>query len=149
MKFRSRKIGKVVALEAAEERRQGIVTARSQRQLQEQMARLGELNAYRQSYGDRSRSMQQVSSVHWKDYQNFLARLDQAVQSQQQIVNDSEQNLDAHRRRWLAKRQRLDSLQRVLERYQDEEHQFLERQQQRIQDDLPRPDQPYSDPQEE
>ena len=145
MKRRSKKLGKFLKLEAAEERREGIATGKSQRQLEEQMARLGELNAYRQSYGDASKSMQNVSSVHWKDYQSFLDRLDQAVQSQQQIVRNSEQNLEAHRRRWLAKRQRLDSLQRVLERYQQEEHRFLERREQRTLDDMPRPDVPYDD----
>lgn len=145
MKRRSKKLGKILALEAAEERREGIATGKSQRQLQEQIARLGELNAYRHSYADVSKSVQDVNSAHWKDYQSFLARLDQAVQAQQLIVRDSEQNLEAHRRRWLAKRQRLDSLQRVLERYQQEEHQFLERREQRILDDMPRLDMPYDD----
>lgn len=145
MKFRSRKLRKLLVLEAAEERRHGIATGKSQRHHEEQVTRLGELNAYRHSYADLSRTIQNTSSVHWKDYQSFLSRLDQAVRSQQQIVNDSQQNLEAHRRRWLAKRQRLDSLKRVLERYQDEEHQYLDRQQQRIQDDMPRPGPPYTE----
>ena len=145
MKLRSKKLSKILALEAAEERRRGIVTGQSQRQLDEQLARLGELNAYRHSYADLSKSMQSVNSAHWKDYQSFLDRLDQAVQSQQQMVYDSEQNLEAHRRRWLAKRQRLDSLQRVLERYQQEEQQFIERREQRILDDMPRSEMPYDD----
>ena len=122
-----------------------MATGKSQRQLDEQTARLGELNAYRHNYADLSKSMQSTSSVHLKDYQNFLTRLDQAVRSQQQIVTDSAQNLEAHRRQWLAKRQRLNSLQRVLERYEDEEHQFLERQQQKIQDDLPKAEASYND----
>ena len=145
MKSRSRKLAKILSLEAAEERKQGIATGKSRRQLEEQMAKLGELNAYRHNYAALSKSMENVSSAHWKDYQSFLRRLDQAVQSQQQVVTDSEQNLEAHRRRWLAKRQRLDSLQRVLERYQTEEHQYHERQQQRLQDDMPRTGSPYEE----
>lgn len=146
MRSRAKKLAKILSLEAAEERRHGIATGKSQRQLEEQMAKLGELNAYRHNYAALSKSMANINSAHWKDYQSFLQRLDQAVQSQQQVVTDSEQNLEAHRRRWLAKRQRLDSLQRVLERYQSEEHQYLERQQQRAQDDMPRPDSPYEEP---
>ena len=145
MKKRSHKISKVLALEAAAEQRFGAATGRSRQRLQEQVARLGELNAYRQSYASRSRSLQDVNSAHWKDYQGFLQRLDQAVQSQQQLVRDSEQDLEIHRRRWLAKRQRLDSLQRVLDRYQVEEKQFEERREQRVQDDLPSFDNPYTE----
>lgn len=109
------------------------------------MARLGELNAYRQGYADLSHSVSNVSSAHWKDYQNFMQRLDQAVKSQQQIVRDSEQNLELHRRRWLAKRQRLESLQRVLESYRDEESMYAERLQQRALDDLSTPEDLYPD----
>ena len=146
MRSRATKLAKILSLEAAEERRHGFATGKSQRQLEEQLAKLGELNAYRHNYAAQSQSTAEISSAHWKDYQSFLHRLDQAVKSQRQIVTDSEQNLEAHRRRWLAKRQRLDSLQRVLDRYQQEENQYLERQQQRIQDDMPRSDSPYEKP---
>lgn len=144
MKKRSKKLSKIVSLATAEERRQGAVTGKSRCVLEEQNARLGELNAYRQSYAGLSKSISNVNSAHWKDYQNFLGKLDQAINSQEQIVHDSEQNLEIHRRRWQAKRQRLESLQRVLDRYRDEELQHAERQQQRDQDDLPSPDKPYS-----
>jgi len=145
MKKRSQKINKVLALEAAAERRFGAATGRSRQELQEHVARLGELSAYRQSYSSHSRSLQDVNSAHWKDYQSFLQRLDQAVQSQRQLVLDSEQNLEIHRRRWLAKRQRIDSLQRVVDRYQAEEKQFEERREQRVQDDLPASEKPYTE----
>jgi len=144
MKKRSRKISKIVALAKSEEQRAGAATGKSRRHLEEQRGRLGELNAYRYSYADRSKSLANVSSAHWKDYQNFLQRLDQAIVSQQQVVKDSEKNLELHRQRWLAKRQRLESLQKVLDRYQDEEAQFEERRQQRAQDELPSPDRPYT-----
>ena len=144
MKRRSDKISKIIALETVEEQRHGAATGRSRQHLDDQLARLGELNAYRQSYADLSRSQKGLSSAHLKDFQRFIARLDQAVLSQQQVVRDSEQNLEMHRRRWLAKRQRLDSLKRVLDRYTEEEAQFLERQQQRAQDDLPLPEHPYA-----
>ena len=143
MRKRSDKIGKIVSLAAAEERRFGAATGESRRRLEEQMVRLGELNAYRQNYAELSQSMRGVSSAHWKDYQNFMRRLDQAVRSQEQIVRDSEQNLELHRRRWLAKRQRLESLQRVLESCRDEEAMFAERRRQRALDDMPTPDDLY------
>lgn len=145
MRKRSKKIDKIVSLAASEERRYGAETGKSRRNLEEQTARLGELNAYRHSYSELSQSVSNVNSAHWKDYQNFMQRLDHAVKSQQQIVRDSEQNLDLHRRRWLAKRQRLESLQRVLESYRDQETLYAERQQQRALDDLPSPESLYQD----
>lgn len=145
MKKRSNKIGKIVSLASAEERRFGAATGKSRRELEEQMARLGELNAYRHDYATLSQSMNKVSSARWKDYQNFMQRLDQAVRSQQQIVRDSEQKLELHRRRWLEKRKRLESLQRVLESYRDVEAAHAERLEQRELDDLPTPEDLYPD----
>ena len=145
MKRRSSKIGKIVSLASAEERRFGAATGKSRRELEEQMSRLGELNAYRHDYATLSQSMKKVSSAHWKDYQNFMRRLDQAVKSQQQIVKDSEQKLELHRRRWLEKRKRLESLQRVLESYREDEAQHAERLEQRELDDLPTPEELYPD----
>ncbi len=145
MKKRSGKIGKIVSLASAEERRCGAATGKSRRELDEQKARLGELNAYRHDYASLARSMNQVSSAQWKDYQNFMQRLDEAVRSQQQIVKDSEQQLELHRRRWLEKRKRLESLQRVLESYRDSEQLHDERLRQRELDDLPARDELYPD----
>lgn len=148
MKKRSNKISKIVSLAASEERRHGAATGVSSRHLQEQMSRLGELNAYRHNYAERARSGNKVSAAHMKDYQTFMQRLDQAVKSQQQIVRDSEQNLEIHRRRWLVKRQRLESLQRILDSYRDEEQLHAERIEQRTMDDLPGTVDLYPDEQE-
>ena len=75
--------------------------------------------------------------MHWKDYQNFLYRLDKAVLSQQEIVQDCERSLDAHRQRWLQKRQRRESLQKVQTRYLKEAEILDDRREQRVLDDLP------------
>ncbi len=133
---RSKKIHKFVALAEVEERRSGEMTGQSQAQLHSQVHKLGELNAYRHNYAEKSIDVANVHAAHWKDYQNFLHRLDDAVRSQQEIVKDCEQTVEAHRRRWMAKRQRLESLERVLERFQQEEHLQAARLEQRVLDDL-------------
>ncbi len=139
MKKRTRKIDKIVALEASEEQRLGQEAGRSRQRLDEQLARLGELNAYRHTYASKSPSGPSVSSAQWQDYQNFLQRLDGAVRAQQQIVTDCEQNLETHRQRWLAKRRRLESLERVLEKYQQQDRAYEDRLEQKVLDDLPAP----------
>jgi len=137
MKNRRQKIGKVASLAAADEQRYGQIAGQSQRHLDEQLERLGELNAYRQNYSDGTRVQTAVSSVHWQDYQNFRNRLDAAVAAQQQIVLDCEQTVLAHRQHWLAKRRRLDSLERMLEKYEVEESLADDRREQKVLDDLP------------
>lgn len=145
MRRRSRKLEKIIALAVAEERRYGAATSKSRQILEEQLARLGELDAYRRTYRERTRTVTGVSAVQWKDYHCFLARLEKALEAQRQIVRDSEHNLEMHRRRWQAKRQRVESLGKALEKYRSEERQYSERREQRIQDDRPVPTAPYGD----
>jgi flagellar export protein FliJ len=45
--------------------------------------------------------------------------------------------LETHRQRWIAKRQRLESLQRVLEKYEDQELTQEARRDQKLLDELP------------
>jgi len=137
-KKRTNKLDKVVSLAASEERRFGEQTGRSQQALNEEVHRLGELNAYRHSYANKPPRPSGVSAVHWQDHQNFLARLDTAVRSQQQIIRDCEQNVEVHRSRWLQKRQKLESLERVLEKSRQQDAVYESRQEQKMQDDLPR-----------
>ncbi len=138
MRGRTRKIGKIASLAAAEERRFGEQAGRSQQQLNEQLERLGELNAFRHNYAKQNAGTRELNSAHLKDYQNFLDRLDTAVRAQQQIVRDCEQNLATHRQRWMVKRQKLESLERVLARYQAEDTARDDKLEQKRLDDLPK-----------
>lgn len=137
-KKRTQKIDKVASLAASEERRFGQLTGRSQQALNEQLHRLGELNAYRHSYAAKRPRASGVSAVHWQDYQNFLGRLDTAVRSQQQIIRDCEQHLEVHRNRWMQKRQKLESLERVLDKSRQQDAAYEARLEQKTLDDLPR-----------
>jgi len=145
MRSRSGKLSKIVSIAASEERHHGAVVGRYRRDLEDHMDRLGELNAYRHSYAEHSRSVKTVGAAQWKDYHTFIDRLDRAVKSQQQIIRDSEQSLESHRRRWMAKRQRLESLQRVLENYRKDEVRHAERLEQRALDDLPAAEKLFED----
>ena len=136
MKKRTRKIDKIVSLAAAEERSMGQQAGRSRAYIDEQLDRLGELHAFRHNYIGKNPASTGVSAAHWKDYQNFLDRLDTAVSAQRQLIRDGERNLETHRRRWLAKRQRLESLERVLEKYKDQDRVYESRLEQKSADEL-------------
>ena len=134
MKRRSDKLRKVASVASVAERRSGQVTGRLQQQLDEQLSRLGELNAFRHNYSNNS--LDDVNAVHWKDFQSFRARLDTAVRSQQQLVHDCERNLEAQKRQWLVKRRRLKSLERVIEKNRSQEDKYRERLEQKRLDDM-------------
>ena len=95
-------------------------------------------------YADRARNLGNIDAAQWKDYQSFLARLDEAVRAQQQRIKTCEQTVEANRQRWLAKRRRLESLERVLDRCRREERAADERRDQRLLDDLPKRPDPYT-----
>jgi len=137
---------KIVALAEMEERRECIEMGKSQQELDQAVNRLEELTTYRLTYGAAPRTGDSFSAIRWHDYQNFLSRLDLAVTVQKQFVLDGEQNIDAHRHRWMAKRQRLQSLERVLERYRSAEDSQLERALQKTLDDLPTRDDVFDGP---
>jgi|GEM_PF-1338462 len=137
MRRRTQKIDKVVSLAAAEEKRFGHEAGRSQRSLNDQLDRLGELNAFRHNYRDKNPATSGVSAARWMDYQNFLQRLDRAVYSQQQIIRDCEQNVEVHRKRWMLKRQKRESLERVLDKCQQQDAIYTARLEQKQLDDIP------------
>lgn len=145
MPRRSGKIAKIAKLAAAEERRLGEMTGRSRQQLQQQLDRLGELNAFRHNYAKKNPARSTLNSAHWQDYQRFLHRLDTALKAQQQIVRDSERMLETYRQRWIAKRQRLESLQRVLDKCRLEELMHEARLDQKQLDELPKSQSAYGE----
>ncbi len=126
-----------MALASMEERSECIEMGKSQRELDQALGRLEELTSYRRGHSNSPCVGASYSALRWHDYQNFLSRLDQAVNAQQGFVLNGEQNVDAHRNRWMAKRRRLDSLQRVLERYHAAEDSQIERALQKELDELP------------
>lgn len=137
MSRKTHKIGKVVSLASAEERRFGIQTGLTQNTLSQQLDRLGELNVFRRNYATKNPGTSGVSAVRWKDYQSFLQRLDHAVVSQQQIIKECERNLEVHRKRWMVKRQKLESLERVLDKSRKQDHVYESRLEQKQLDDIP------------
>ncbi len=137
MKKRSGRLQKIVKLAAMEERKECIDMGRSQQELDQAVSRLGELTSYRRGYFSSPHVGESYSAVRWHDYQNFLLRLNQAVDAQEEFVLNGEQNVDAHRHRWMLKRQRLNSLEQVFERYKAAEESEIEKALQKTLDDLP------------
>jgi flagellar FliJ protein len=126
---------KVFLLAESDEKQHCRAMGKSQRNLDDELDRLSELKAYRESYARQCRDGR-YHSMQWKDYQNFLTRLDQAVAIQTQVVLDGKMKRDAHRSRWMTKRRKAESLERVVERFRRQDTEREARTEQKSADEL-------------
>ncbi len=133
---RLKRMRKLADLARSEERRVCEEMGRAQRQLNEHEERLDELEAYRRDYSDKFRPGGHLSPARWQDYQHFLQRIDDAVVEQRSQIEAGKAARDAHRRRWLIRRQKLESIERVVERFRKDEDERAERRQQRTLDEI-------------
>lgn len=136
MKKRSSRMQKIVQLAKSEELKVCRQMGRVQKSLESDIDRLGELESYRRDYRQQFSQPDTISPARWQDYQSFLQRIDQAVDAQKQQILNGTAVRDAHRRRWLQKRQKLESLQRVVDRYRQVEDRDADRRGQKTLDDL-------------
>ncbi|AMN46602.1 flagellar FliJ protein [Steroidobacter denitrificans] len=108
-----------------------------EQRLRESESRLEELRRYRSEYETHfSRCAGSGMGVTGlRDYQAFLARLGQAIGQQQELVGRAAAQRDAERTRWQEAARRAKALGHVLERWQSEERQALDRREQRDSDE--------------
>ena len=122
-----------------EERRQSKALGAAQRQLAESKARLEELERYRREYAASMQARSGSPAIHWQEHHRFLQRLDEAIAAQTAIVRDGQARREAHRRQWVQKRRRLDSLARVVERCESDDLRDADRREQRESDERSSP----------
>lgn len=114
------------------ERRKAEALAASERRVTESEQKLAELEAYRDSYvrDFAIRAEQGMSGAAVRDYQAFLARLDDALHQQNQIVVSTRAQRDAERQNWQDAAQRAEAIGTTVKRWQGEERHALERREQ-------------------
>jgi flagellar FliJ protein len=94
------------------------------------------LETYRRKYRSGPTLKSSVGAIRWQDYQRFLARLNQAVESQNQFVTTHARTLEVHRRRWQEKHKRVGLLEKIMQRYIQAEAQRDQRSMQKALDEL-------------
>lgn len=105
--------------------------------LRESESRLEELRRYRGEYEAHfsQRAGDGMGAADLRDYQAFLARLGQAIGQQQDLVCRAAAQRDVERSRWQEAARRAKALGHVVERWQNEERQTLDRREQRDSDE--------------
>jgi flagellar protein FliJ len=129
-----------------------VVQNLAQQQSDEAATRLGVLNAeaakaeaklnmllgYREEYQQRFRSSvhQDVHSAGWKNLQQFLHKLDEAIEQQRAVVLACQQAVQRGRREWQSKQKQVKAYDTLEQRHDNEQAQRLKRLDQRLMDDF-------------
>lgn len=100
--------------------------------------KLGMLQQYRDEYAERLRQAAQtgVSQREWRNFHDFLGRLDEAIAQQGQAVGASERHTVAGQADWQQQRTKLKAIDTLSQRHRTQEMASELKREQKIQDDF-------------
>ena len=129
---KSKRMQPVVRVADQRERQAAVEMAEFRRFLDAQQAKLDELNNYRNDY---ARHFEQagrggMDAARMADYRRILARLNDAIVYQEQRLASLYNEYEQVRRRWTDTRTRAAALDKVMERYREEERREGDRREQ-------------------
>jgi flagellar FliJ protein len=132
----------IPVVKVAENREQVAARAlgEAQQRLAAQQRKFEELVTYRDQYSSEFQhySGQGMGVARLQDYRVFLARLNEAIQQQQRVVERCQLDCERQRGHWMSTRTRTQALGKVVDRYRREEGQVAERREQRDTDERAR-----------
>src|SRR5262245_6892789 len=130
---RSERLGPVQRVLGQTEQQRARDLGDSQQRLAAAEKKLQDLREYRQDYErsfqQRAMAGQPVTAL--RDFQVFLARLDQAIQQQGQIVEAARGDVAGHTTRWQSAARQVKAVDSVVGRWQDEERRAGDRREQK------------------
>lgn len=100
--------------------------------------KLAMLQQYRDEYADRFRQSARngLSRQEWHNYQEFLDRLDEAIQQQQTAVHQQERHTALGQQHWQQQRTRLKAFDTLSQRHDQNEMRSEQRREQKEQDEF-------------
>jgi flagellar FliJ protein len=115
-----------------QERQRAAALALSEHRVTESEAKLAELQSYLDSYvrGFAIRAESGIDGALARDYQAFLARLEEALRQQSQIVTRARAQRDGEMQNWQGAAQRAEAVGQMVKRFQNEEARAVERREQ-------------------
>lgn len=129
---KSKRMEPVARVAEQRERKAAVEMAEFRRFLEGQQAKLDDLNNYRAEY---ARTFEQagrggMDAARMADYRRILARLSDAIIYQEQRLASLQGEYEQVRRRWTDTRTRTAALDKVMERYREEERRDGDRREQ-------------------
>jgi flagellar FliJ protein len=115
-----------------QERHRAEALAMSERRVTESEAKLAELQNYLDSYvhGFAIRAESGIDGAMARDYQAFLARLEEALRQQTQMVTRTRAQRDGELQTWQGAAQRAEAVGQMVKRFQNEEARAVDRREQ-------------------
>ena len=109
----------------------------SQQYLDDQLARLEELRSYRDQY---SRDFATsggtgLDAGRLRDFRTFLGRLGEAIRQQEALVDRYRKQHEKNREHWVASRSHSQAIDKVVDRYRDQEQRQQDRREQQESDE--------------
>jgi flagellar protein FliJ len=134
---RSRRMQPVQQAVNEAERQRAERLAESEKRVADSEHKLEELQKYRADYQNafNQRVSGGINNAGLRDYRSFLAKLNDAVRQQTQIVATARAERDAQRQQWQQAAQRAKSIDNVVEQWRDDERRTAERREQRDSDE--------------
>jgi flagellar protein FliJ len=134
---RSERMQPVQKITTANERREAGQLAVSEEKLLACEQKLSELKQYEQDYRDgfNARVTAGMGGSGLRDYQQFLARLVDAIRQQAQIVARARSERDAQQDQWREAAQRNKAIDQVVETWKVEERRYADKREQRESDE--------------
>jgi len=104
----------------------------SQQYLDAQLSRLEELRGYRDQYTrDFTASGESgLNATRLRDFRSFLGKLGEAIRQQEALVEQYRAQHENNRRNWIASRSHSQAIDKVVDRYRDQERRQQERREQ-------------------
>lgn len=101
-------------------------------------SRIALLENYRQEYAARFRTAAEsgIKPQQWANFEEFLARLDEAIQQQQQIVDASAGRTAEGQKHWLSQRNRVQAFDQLAQKHEASLRYRENRQDQKIADEF-------------
>jgi flagellar FliJ protein len=114
------------------ERRAALRVAAAERSQREAEAKLSDLENYAADYQRQytGRVAGGIGVTELRDYQAFLARLNDAIRQQRAIVSRARHDCDAERLRWQDAAKRAKALDHVADKWRDEERRAADKREQ-------------------
>ncbi|MDT0500503.1 MULTISPECIES: flagellar export protein FliJ [unclassified Halomonas] len=116
----------------------GQALAGEQRNAKQVADQLAALTDYRQEYADKLNAAMRdgIDPATMRNYQQFLASLDDALARARHAMQTQQQRIDHTRQRWQQEQRRLSSYDTLTERRAKEQQRMAQRREQRVSDDL-------------
>lgn len=109
-----------------------------QRELSEHNVKLSELIKYHEDYTSRfnQQAANGMSVVQVQSYQKFISQLKIAIEQEREYISRVTEACNSSKAEWTVERQKTQVLEKVMQRYQKQEQQVLNRKEQRLNDEF-------------